>query len=346
MFAKNFNEIKTVVNLSFNQSSDFVNILFSYTFNVPASYIDKGNDFDEEFMKIKHDLSGQISSGAANDKLCEVCLTPIVKGEKFCKNCGRSSTRQKTESVKEDLGIDVQFDENKIPFGQKVVDDILYGGIPKNSVVLITSPACEEKDLIVTRFIETGLDESEVVVNISTDERITDSQKISASSNFYHVSCNPQSETITNDTTNCNEIKVKGVERLTELSVALTSLLNNISKNQEHDSKQKRLVLEILSDTLLCNQSVNTRKWLRETITKFKNKNFTILAILNPYMHSKEETHALLDLFDGQMDLYEKESQGTSTMCLRIKRMSNSNYSSKEIVLQREDLLIQKDKEN
>ena len=89
---------------------------------------------------------------------------------------------------------------------------------------------------------------------------------------------------------------------------------------------------------LLSNQSVNTRKWLRETFTKFKTENFTILAVLNPFMHSKEETHALLDLFDGQIDIYEKEAQGLSRMFMRVKRMSNSRFGSKETVLIRDTL--------
>lgn len=108
--------------------------------------------------------------------------------------------------------------------------------------------------------------------------------------------------------------------------------------------KHKGLVLDILSDILLSNQSVNTRKWLRETITKFKQKNFTILATLNPHMHSKEDTQSLLDLFDGQIEIYEKEIENETRMFMRVKRLNNSRYSSKEIMLVRENLLIQNNK--
>ena len=236
----------------------------------------------------------------------------------------------------------VSFDPNKVQFGQKTVDDALYGGIPKNSVVLITSPACEEKDIIVSRFIEAGLDQNEIVVSVSADNRGSQNSNIGKNKLFYQVICNAQADL---DSTQCiaeNCVKVKGVERLTELSVALTSLLNNITKNTENENP-RRVVLDILSDTLLCNQSVNTRKWLRETITKFHQKQFTILAILNPHMHAKEETQSLLDLFDGQLDLYEKEIDGNALMFLRVKRLTNSRYSTKEIQLVREDLLIQKE---
>ena len=92
----------------------------------------------------------------------------------------------------------------------------------------------------------------------------------------------------------------------------------------------------------MTNQPVNTRKWLRETISKVKAHNFTFLATINPHMHAKEETQALLDLFDGQIEVYEKESNGSSKMFLRIKRMNNNRFSTKESELIKESFWINK----
>ena len=91
---------------------------------------------------------------------------------------------------------------------------------------------------------------------------------------------------------------------------------------------------------LLSNQSVNTRKWLRETVTKLKAKGFTILALLNPHMHTKEETQALLDLFDGQISLFEKDIQGNTRIFMQVKRMNNTKYSSKDTILIKENLWV------
>jgi KaiC/GvpD/RAD55 family RecA-like ATPase len=341
MFATSFKDIKTTLKVSLKQVSNNVNIFFEFDFSVPKSYISE-KDVEEEFSKIKSEI---ISSTAPHitqkEKICDVCLNPIGVGENFCRNCGRSATRQKTESAEQsNEALAVVFDPNKVAFGQKIVDDAMYGGIPKNGVLLITSPACEEKEIIMTRFVETGLDQSEVVVYVTTDDKFGQNDKIMQSQLLYQVICNPQ---IDLGSLNCsveNCVQVRGVERLTELSVALTTLLSNIEKisGQEY---LKRLVIDILSDTLLSNQSVNTRKWLRETITKFKQKNFTILATLNPHMHSKEDVQSLLDLFDGQIEIYEKELEGETRMFMRVKRLNNSRYSSKEVQLVREDLLIQ-----
>jgi KaiC/GvpD/RAD55 family RecA-like ATPase len=341
MLARNFHDIKTTLKVSLKQVSNNVNILFEFNFAIPKSYISE-KEMEQEFTKIKHEITASTAPHITEkEKICDVCLNPIAVGENFCRNCGRSATRQKAEPVgqsNEELA--VMFDPNKVAFGQKTVDDTLYGGIPKNGVLLITSPACEEKEIIVTRFVETGLDQTEIVVYITTDNKFGQNEKIMQSQFLYQVICNPQIDLGSLKCVAENCVQVRGVERLTELSVALTTLLNNVEKISGQENP-KRLVIDMLSDTLLSNQSVNTRKWLRETITKFKQKNFTVLATLNPHMHSKEDVQSLLDLFDGQVEIYEKELQGELRMFMRVKRLNNSRYSSKEVQLVREDLLIQ-----
>ena len=342
MLARNFQDIKTTLKVSLKQVSNNVNVLFEFNYAIPKSYIDE-KEMEQEFTKIKHEIIGSTSPHITEkEKICDVCLNPMASGENFCRNCGRSANRQKVETGEQpNEELAVVFDPNKIAFGQKTVDDALYGGIPKNGVLLITSPACEEKEIIVTRFVETSLDQSEIVVQIVTDNKFGQNEKIMQSELLYQVICNPQIDIGSLKCVAENCVQVRSVERLTELSVALTTLLNNIEKASGQENS-KRLVIDILSDTLLANQSLNTRKWLRETITKFKQKNFTILATLNPHMHSKEDVQSLLDLFDGQVEIYEKELQGEPRMFMRVRRLNNSRYSSKEVQLIREDLLIQR----
>lgn len=350
MFSKKMQEIKTVLKVSLKQAPEGVDILLEYNFNVPSSFMEKDNkDIEEEFLQIKHSIA-DTASAAKTDTVCDVCLTQIKMGEKFCSNCGRSVGRLKTSlpqsapaaTIESGSKLDVQFDPTKMPSGYKIVDDALYGGIPKNSAVVVTSPACEERDILLTKFIETGLDQKDIVVYISTDNVVMKNLKDVQAQKFYNVICNAQADLMVSadPATAKNITKIKGVDRLTELSMALTSLLNTISADAD-ETRPRRLVLSIISDMLLSSQAVNTRKWLTETITKFKVKNFTILALLNPYMHSKEEAHAIVDLFDGQIDLYEKDVGGIPKICMRVKRLSNSRYSSKEVELTREDLWIQ-----
>ena len=56
-------------------------------------------------------------------------------------------------------------------------------------------------------------------------------------------------------------------------------------------------------------KALQTRKWLSELLDKFRAKNITTLVVLNPFMHSSEEVQAIVDLFNGNIELIEKQSK-------------------------------------
>jgi len=51
-------------------------------------------------------------------------------------------------------------------------------------------------------------------------------------------------------------------------------------------------------------------------------------------MHSPQEVRVVLDLFDGEINIYRKEAE----RFLRIKRMSNQEYLEDELLLTREHM--------
>ena len=57
-------------------------------------------------------------------------------------------------------------------------------------------------------------------------------------------------------------------------------------------------------------------------------------------MHPAEETQALFDLFEGKIEIFEKEENGEDKITLKVKRLDGVKYSSRAIELVREDLLI------
>jgi len=56
--------------------------------------------------------------------------------------------------------------------------------------------------------------------------------------------------------------------------------------------------------------------------------------VVDPQMHPSEELHAILGLFDGEIDIYEKGAE----QFLKIKRMTNQRYLKDELLLKEEDL--------
>jgi hypothetical protein len=53
-------------------------------------------------------------------------------------------------------------------------------------------------------------------------------------------------------------------------------------------------------------------------------------------MHPSEELHAILGLFEGDVSIYEKETDRGLERYLRIKKMSNQKYLEDELPLKKE----------
>ncbi len=98
----------------------------------------------------------------------------------------------------------------------------------------------------------------------------------------------------------------------------------------------KRICLNIVSDVLLQHGSVVTRKWLAELVPALNSDGFTILAVINPQMHSSEDIYALLGLFNGEITIRESETVKELKRYLKIKRLSNQQYLKNEILLTEE----------
>jgi len=136
--------------------------------------------------------------------------------------------------------------------------------------------------------------------------------------NFYLFVCNPQADRIIEDSSNI--YKLKGIENLTEISIALTKAFRGL---KDPDITPKRACLEIVSDVLLQHKAIQTRKWLTDIITEFKTRGFTTLAIINPTMLPPEEVNAITDLFEGEIKIIERTRE---QKFLKIQKMFNKKY--------------------
>jgi hypothetical protein len=106
-----------------------------------------------------------------------------------------------------------------------------------------------------------------------------------------------------------NVYKLKGVENLTDIDIALTKAFGALKSSAVGPRK---ICLEIVSDVLLQQHAINTRRWLGALLPTLKSKGFTILAVIDPQMHTSEELQAILGVFDGGIRVTEKETpQGT-----------------------------------
>jgi len=219
-----------------------------------------------------------------------------------------------------------------ISTGYEDLDNLLVGGIPRNYAVILTSPSCDERDLLVRRFLEAGTKEEQITFHIIA--KATGTQKLAEvfQSNYHLFVCNPEADSIIKSLPNV--YKLKGVENLTDINIALTSAFRKLGKPPKGP---RRACIEIVSDVLLQHHAVQTRKWLNALLPKLKSKGFTTLAVMDPEMHPPQEVRAILDLFEGEVNIYEKETQTGSEKFLKIRKMTNRRYSDNELRLRKEN---------
>ncbi len=220
-----------------------------------------------------------------------------------------------------------------ISTGYGELDDLLFGGIPTNYAVILTSPSCDERDLLIRRFLEAGAEKGETTFYITIDPSQVKPLTEEYQSNFYLFVCNPEADAIIKSLPNVS--KLKGVENLTDINIALASAFRRLSKSPRGP---RRACIEIISDVLLQHHAVSTRRWLTALIPKLKSRGFTTLAVMDREMHPPQEVRAILGLFDGEIDIYEKETEKGLEKILKIKKMTNQRYLESELPLRKEKL--------
>ena len=221
--------------------------------------------------------------------------------------------------------------QDRITTGYRDLDNLLLGGIPKDYAVILTSPSCDERNLLIKRFLETGVKEGIFTFYVTADAKGVRTLGEEFQSNLYLFICNPRVDEIIKSLPNV--FKLKGVENLTDINIALTSALR---RPRASLPGPKRACIEIVSDVLLQHHTVQTRRWLNALIPELKSKGFTTLAVIDPQIHSPQEFHAIVNLFEGEINIYEKENKKGLQKFLRIKKMYNQRYLESELPLRKE----------
>jgi len=225
-----------------------------------------------------------------------------------------------------------EFLPGRVTTGYADLDNLLFGGIPENYAVILTSPSCDERDLLIKKFLEAGAKEGQITFHVAIEASRVKTLAEEFQSNFYLFICNPQADKIIKSLPNV--FKLKGVENLNDINIALASAFRKLDKIP---SEPRRACIEIISDVLLQHHAVHTRRWLNALIPELRSNDFTTLAVIDPQMHPPQEFHAIMNLFGGEINIYEKETEGGPRKCLKIKKLANQKYLESELPLKREE---------
>jgi len=205
----------------------------------------------------------------------------------------------------------------KVSTGYGRLDEALHGGFLSGSMVVLNAPASDEVPTLLRQFLQVDPQTSLLICRtFSSAETVTRD----STSEIKSLVCSdrpvPPSKNI---------IPGKGIDNLTDVNLRINEALGSV--------QPKRIVLDILSDVLLRHKGLQTRRWLTDLLERLRTKNITTLAALNPYMHSSEDVQAVVDLYDGNLEIIEKDVEGSLRKFLRVKWMHGIDIAEKEFML-------------
>jgi KaiC/GvpD/RAD55 family RecA-like ATPase len=224
---------------------------------------------------------------------------------------------------------------DRVTTGYDDLDYLLLGGLPENYAVVMTSASSDEREALIERFLEAGKKNSEITFYVTAEVGVARALAEEAQPNLHLFVCNPRAGAAIKDLPNVD--KLKGVESLTEIDIALTKSFRGLGETKD---RCKRACIDIISDVLLQHRAVITRKWLSGLLEDLRSKGFTTLAVVNPHMHPPEEVQAILGLFEGEIRISEKETEKGVGTYLRIKKMHNKQYLESEVLLTKAKLKL------
>ncbi len=206
----------------------------------------------------------------------------------------------------------------QVSSGYDRLDRALQGGFPAGSAVILSASASAEVPILLRKFLSVtpqGNKQHLVICkSLASGQAIAPTE----SDNITFVVCG--------ETVPLSKNVVRGsISNLTDLNLQLSEAFKA--------GETSRVAIDIVSDVLLRHKALQTRKWLGELLSRLRSHEVTILALVNPYMHPREEVEAVLDLFDGGLEVVETDIGGARRKLLRVRWMHGIEISETEFPL-------------
>ena len=212
-------------------------------------------------------------------------------------------------------GVSTSSARARVPSGFGKLDEALQGGFISGSMIVLNAPASDEVPILLANFLQCERPSLLICRNVSSAQGVAQSDGVTS------LVCSDKPVSPARGI-----LPGKGIENLTDLNLQINEALGSV--------QPKRVALDILSDILLRHHALQTRKWLNELLERLRSRGITTLGVLNPYMHAREETQAVVDLFDGNIEVLEREIDGRLEKFIGIKWAHGVEVSQREFPLE------------
>ncbi len=223
-----------------------------------------------------------------------------------------------------------------ISTGHADLDNLLKGGIPAKSAVVLSSPSCDEREMLLKGCLTHALANKLSGICVVTDLAKVEDLIAAYPERFKAIVIGTSLGGVSSQST---VSLVSSLGNLSDLNISMSHALTKLDENSGAGPKGM-VVLDIVSDVLLLHKSAITRKWLVDLIPRLKSRGYTVLATFNPQMHTMEEAQTVLDAFDGEIEIFEKRQEARLCRMIAVKRMFMHQYDSREIELRKDRFRI------
>jgi KaiC/GvpD/RAD55 family RecA-like ATPase len=214
----------------------------------------------------------------------------------------------------------------------KSLSALITTGIPQKYSILLGSPACDERNLVVEQFIGLGVDKKTPAFMVTSDPSFAQSAVQKFGDMLTVLVANPRA---TSAQKNIVPLTT-GVQNLTSLNIELVKLV------KDRAGSGAQIILDVVSDVMLAQKMLMTRKWVSDLLPRFESWGFTVLGVFNPGLHSNEEVQGLIELFNGYVQIQEKDYQGKARKLIAVRKMADLQYNEAELVIEKEQLAPKK----
>lgn len=232
--------------------------------------------------------------------------------EKYLKEKEEELNRERERLFKNEiLENDIEIKKGKIKTGVLRLDDLLLGGLPINSNVLVTGPPFIGKDVLLNLFIAQGLKSNTPCIYVTTNKRVSEIkeelscivpnyEEYEKKGLIYFVDAYSKSLGIVENNSNIEFAEPQ--KDLDEIELAINRIYRVFSKN----FKQLRIVFNSISTLIAQSSSFKTFKIMQTLCGKYKEYGASSLFIVDPEMHKKSEIEMFKHLMDGVIEFEER----------------------------------------
>lgn len=221
-----------------------------------------------------------------------------------------------------------QSDVEVMPTGTKTLDELTMGGFPLSYSIALSSPSCDQRDHIIQHFLEEAVSDQRFALCLTTDAtKYLDLIKRFPKS-FHVMLCNSRSEELAPSLPNIS--KADGIENLTEINIGLMKILGSLDSTKP---REKTIYIDFISDVLLHHGAQTTRRWISDIVSRIRARGFTILGAINPSMHKKEDAEAVTSVFDGEIEIFDKEIDGNRQKFIAVRRFYGHKHMDEERII-------------